>query len=67
MIWGEVSGKESACSAGDTGDKGVNTGSERSSGEGNGNPLRYSCLGNPMERGVWRATVHETTESDTTE
>ena len=30
----------------------------RSSGEGNGNPLQYSCLGNPMDRGTWRATVH---------
>ena len=33
-------------------------GSERSPGEGNRSPLQYSCLGNPMERGVWRATVH---------
>ena len=30
----------------------------RSPGEGNGNPLQYSCLGNPMDRGTWRATVH---------
>ena len=30
----------------------------RSPGEGNGNPLQYSCLGNPMDRGAWRATVH---------
>ena len=30
----------------------------RSSGEGNGNPLQYSCLGNPMDRGAWRAAVH---------
>ena len=30
----------------------------RSSGEGNGNPLQYSCLGNPMDRGTWKATVH---------
>ena len=36
-------------------------------GEGNGNPLQYSCLENPMDRGAWRATVHEITESDTTE
>ena len=33
-------------------------GSERSSGEGNGNPLQYSCLDNPMHRGAWRATIH---------
>ena len=35
--------------------------------EGNGSPLQYSCLGNPMERGAWRATVHGFTESDMTE
>ena len=33
-------------------------GSRRSSGEGNGNPLQYSCLGTPMDRGAWQATVH---------
>ena len=38
-----------------------------SPGEGNGNPPQYSCLGNPMNRGAWRATVHEVAESDTTE
>ena len=37
-------------------------GSGRSPGEGNGNPLRYSYLGNPMGRGAWRATVHGVTE-----
>ena len=36
-------------------------------GEGNGNPLQYSCLENPMDQGVWRATVHGVTESDSTE
>ena len=42
-------------------------GLERSPGEGNGNPLQYSCLRNPMDRGAWRATVHGVTkESDTT-
>ena len=35
----------------------------RSSGEGNGNPLQYSCLENPMDRGAWRATVHGITRS----
>ena len=36
-------------------------GSRRSPGEGNGYPLQYSCLGNPMDRGAWRATVHRVT------
>ena len=40
------------------GDAGLIPGLERSPGEGNGKPLQYSCLGNPMDRGVWRATVH---------
>ena len=40
-------------------------GSGRSPGEGNGNPLQYSCLENPMDRGAWRATVHGVTESQT--
>ena len=56
--------KESACSAGDTG---VIPGSGRSPGKANGNPLQYSCLGSPMNRGVWQATVRRVTkESDTT-
>ena len=38
---------------------------ERSPGRGNGSPLQYSCLGNPMDRGAWRAIVHGVTESDT--
>ena len=43
-------------------------GSGRSPGEGNGNPLQYFCLGNPIDRGTWRATVHGVAkESDTTE
>ena len=40
------------------GDVGSILGSGRSSGEGNNNPLQYSCLENPMERRAWRATVH---------
>ena len=51
-------GKESACNAGDTGDLGLIPGPRRSPGEGNGNPLQYSCLENSMERGTWKATVH---------
>ena len=39
------------------------SGSGRSPGEGNGNPLQYSCLGNPMDRGAWQATVHGITQS----
>ena len=47
--------KESACS---TGDLGLIPGSGRSPGEGNGNPLQYSCLEDPTDRGAWWATVH---------
>ena len=52
-----LSGKESTCTAGDTGDAGSFPGSGRSRVEGNGNPLQYSCLENPMNRGAWWATV----------
>ena len=48
-------GKESACNAGALG---LIPGSGRSPGEGNGNPLHCSCLGNPMDRGTWWAIVH---------
>ena len=51
--------------AGDTRDIGLILGSERSPGEGNGNPLQYSCLGNPMDRGAWQATVPGVTKSQT--
>ena len=40
------------------GDAGLTLGMGRSPGEGNGNPFRYSCLGNPMDRGAWWTTVH---------
>ena len=49
---GSGDGKESGHNAGDTEDSGSIPGSERSPGEGNGNPLQHSCLGNPMERGA---------------
>ena len=52
---GNSVGKESACRAGGLGSI---AGSGRSPGEGNGNPLQYSCLENPMDREAWRATVH---------
>ena len=42
-----------------------NTGWGRSPGEGHGNPLQCSCLGNPMDRGAWRAPVHEVAQSQT--
>ena len=62
---GGSEGKESACNAGDLG---LIPGSGRSPGRGNGNPLLYSCLENPMDGGAWRAiTVHGIAESDTTE
>ena len=47
---------------------GFDPGSGKSLGEGNGNLLQYSCLGNPRDRGAWRATVHgAATEQDTTQ
>ena len=57
-------GEVSACS---TGDRDSIPGSGRFPGEGNGNPLQYSCLENSMDRGAWQAIVHEVTESGTTE
>ena len=56
-------GKESACSAGDSGDLASIPGSGRSPGGGHGNPLQYSCLENPMDREGWQATVHGVAES----
>ena len=54
--------KASTCNAGDLGSM---PGSGRSPGEGNGNPLQYSCLENPMDGGAWWATVHGVTKSQT--
>ena len=45
---------------------GFTPGSRRSPGEGHGNPLWYSCLVNPMDRGAWQAAVHRVAESDMT-
>ena len=52
--------KESACNEGDMDSI---PGSGRSPGEGNGSPLQYSCLENPMNRAVWPATVHSVAKS----
>ena len=60
-------GNESACNAGDTGDMGLIHGLGRSPGEGNDNPLQFSCLENLLDSGVWQATVHRVTESDVSE
>ena len=61
-------GKASVCNAGDmVGATSSIPGSGRAPGEGKGNPGRYSCLGNPMDRGAWWATVHGVSkEWDTT-
>ena len=56
-------GKESSCSARDTGDGSSIPGLERSPGGGNDNPLQYSCLENPLVRGAWWATVCGVTKS----
>ena len=57
---GGSDGRKSACNARDPG---LIPGLGRSPGEENGNPLQYSCLENPMERGAWQATVHRFAES----
>ena len=59
-----ISGKESTCNAGDLGSI---PGSGRSTGEGNGYPLQYSCLDNSIDRGAWWATIHGVTKSWMTE
>ena len=53
---------ETACK---TGDLGLIPGSGSSPGEGNGNPVQYSCLENPMDRGAWQTTVHGVAKSQT--
>ena len=55
-------GRESICNAGDPGSI---SGLGRSAGEGTGNPLQYSCLENPMDRGTWWATVHGVAKGQT--
>ena len=60
---GGSSSKESTCDTGTTGDSGLILGSGRSPGGGHCNPLQYSCLENPMGKGVWQATVHGVAKS----
>ena len=62
---GRSGGSEVKVSASNAGDLGSIPGSGRSSGEGNGNPLQYSCLENPMDGEAWWATVHGVTKSRT--
>ena len=64
---GGASGKESICNAGDIRDMGSIPGSGRSPGGEHGNPLQYSCLENPMDRGAWQATVLGVAELHMTE
>ena len=59
--------KNLPANAGDAREVGSIPGSGRSPGEGNGNPLQYSCLENPMDRGAWQATVHRVARIDMTE
>ena len=63
--WGFLGGSEDKASACNAGDLDLIPGLGRSPGEGNGNPLQYSCLENPMDRGAWWATVHKVAKSRT--
>ena len=55
--------KNSPANAADSGDMGLIPGSGRSSGDRNVNPIQYSCLENPMDKGVWQAIVHGVAKS----
>ena len=61
-LWGFPGGSDSKESDCNVGNLGSVPGLGRSSREGNGNPLQYSCLENPMDRGAWWATVHRVTK-----
>ena len=65
VIYGFPGGSEVKASACNVGDLGSIPGLGRSPGEGNGNPLQYSCLENPMDGGAWWATVHGVPKSGT--
>ena len=58
MLWGFPGGSDGKESASNAGDEGLIPGPGRSPGEGNGYPLQYSCMENPIDRGAWWATVH---------
>ena len=70
-VWGAsqvtLEAKNLPANAGDLRDTGLIPGWRRSPGGGHGNPLQYSCLENPMDRGAWRAIVHRIAESGTIE
>ena len=68
LLWvfkGFPGGSDGKASAYNAGDLGLIPESGRSPGEGNGNPLQYSCLENPMDEGAWEATVHGVAKSRT--
>ena len=61
----ELAVKNPSANAGDVRDVGLIPGSGRSPGRGHGNPLEYSCLENPMDRGAWRVRLHRVAKSQT--
>ena len=67
IFLGFPGGSDGTVSVCNVGDLGLIPALGSSPGEGNGNPLQYSCLGNSMDGGAWWATVHGVAESDTTE
>ena len=64
LLWASLMARQSRICL--PGDVGSTLGSRRSTGEGNGKLLQYSCLGNPMDREAWWATVYRREESDMT-
>ena len=64
-LWGFPGGSVIKNLLASAGDAGLTPGLGKSPGEGNMNPLQYSCLGNPMDRGAWWATVHGVRKSRT--
>ena len=67
VCWMALVVKNPPANAEDAREAGLIPGSGRSSGVGNGNQIQHSCLENPMDRGAWRAILHQITESDRTE